>query len=221
PAPHRPRWCHRSELRPPCPTAVKQPPRLVGRTMGVVAATVAFILLIVFIVLVVDARDRVRAAETVKLDVSARVFTAFEARREQDQLATIEFLAEAPAFKAALDAYLPAQRFVSSREQEQELRRIVARQLDRLAGVTADQVLAVLDTNSRVLASAGTARQKWPMGERVVLSARSQRAFQSVAVVPVGVFRVSGAPLQAAGRDIGTLVLGTTLDNAYARVLAS
>jgi hypothetical protein len=61
--------------------------------MGVIFATVAVILLIVFIVLVVDARDRVRAAETVKLDVSARVFTAFEARRYLDQLATIEFLA--------------------------------------------------------------------------------------------------------------------------------
>jgi putative nucleotidyltransferase with HDIG domain len=200
---------------------VKQPPRLVARTMGVIFATVAVILLIVFIVLVVDARDRVRAAETAKLDVSARVFTAFEARREQDQLTTIATLGEAPTFKAALDTYFTETRFGSSREHEQELRRTVARQLDRLADVTADHVIAVLDPSSRVFSSAGTARQKWPAGERVMLSARSQTAFQSVAVVPGGVFRVSGTPLRVEGRDVGTLVLGTTLDDAYARVLAS
>ena len=47
--------------------------------------TVAVILSIVFIVLVVEARDRMRAAETDKLDISSRVFTAFEMRRAKDQ----------------------------------------------------------------------------------------------------------------------------------------
>ena len=122
--------------------------------MGVIFATVAVILLIVFIVLVVDARDRVRAAETAKLEVSARVFTAFEARREQDQNAVIATLAETPAFKAALDTYFTEVRLGSSRDQEQELRRTVTRGLERLAGVTAVQVLAILDTNNRVFASA-------------------------------------------------------------------
>lgn len=189
--------------------------------MGVIFATVAVILLIVFIVLVVDARDRVRAAETAKLEVSARVFTAFEARREQDQLATIATLAEAPTFKAALDTYFTELRVGSSPQQEQALRRTVTRELERLAGVMAVQVLAILDTNSRVFASAGTARQRWPVGERVQLSARGQTAFQSVAVVPQGAFRVSGAALRSDDRDVGTLVLGTTLDEAYARVLAN
>jgi putative nucleotidyltransferase with HDIG domain len=190
--------------------------------MGVIFVTVAVILLIVFIVLVVDARDRVRAAETAKLDVSARVFTAFEARREQDQNATIATLAEAPTFKAALDTYIADSRPGSSREQEQALRRTVAPQLERLAGVTgAAQVLAILDTSNRVFASAGSARQRWPVGERVQLSARGQTAFQGVAVVPSGAFRVSGAVLKVNDRDVGTLVLGTALDEAYARVLAN
>jgi putative nucleotidyltransferase with HDIG domain len=189
--------------------------------MGVIFVTVAVILLIVFIVLVVDARDRVRAAETAKLDVSARVFTAFEARREQDQNATIATLAEAPTFKAALDTYIADSGPGSSREQEQALRRTVAPQLERLAGVTGAQVLAILDTNNRVFASAGSARQRWPVGERVQLSARGQTAFQGVAVVPSGAFRVSGAVLKVNDRDVGTLVLGTALDEAYARVLAN
>jgi putative nucleotidyltransferase with HDIG domain len=190
--------------------------------MGVIFITVAVILLIVFIVLVVDARDRVRAAETAKLDVSARVFTAFEARREQDQNATIATLAEAPTFKAALDTYIAESGPGSSREQDQALRRTVAPQLERLAGVTgAAQVLAILDTSNRVFASAGSARQRWPVGERVQLSARGQTAFQGVAVVPSGAFRVSGAVLKVNDRDVGTLVLGTALDEAYARVLAN
>jgi len=189
--------------------------------MGVIFATVAIILLIVFIVLVVDARDRVRQAETDKLGVSARGFMAFEARREQDQNNTIATLAEAPTFKAALDTYVTESRLSPSRELEQELRRTVAPQLERLAGVTgAAQVLALIDTNNRVFASAGSARQRWPVGERVQLSARGETAFQGVAVVQSGAFRVSGAVLRVNDRDVGTLVLGTALDEAYARVLA-
>jgi putative nucleotidyltransferase with HDIG domain len=189
--------------------------------MGVIFATVAVILLIVFIVLVVDARDRVRAAETAKLEVAARVFTSFEARREQDQLATIATLAEAPQFRAALDTYFTEMRVGSTHEQELALRRTVTRELDRLAGVMSVQVLAILDTNLRVFASAGTARHKWPVGERVALSARGQTTFQSVGIVPTGAFRVTGAALRSDDRDVGTLVLGTTLDDAYARVLAN
>ena len=44
--------------------------------------------------------------------------------------------------------------------------------------------------------------------------------FQTVAVVADGAFRVSGAPLRLDNREVGTLVLGTSLDNAYAEVLA-
>ena len=201
---------------------MKHPPRLVARTMGVIFITVAVILLIVFIVLVVDARDRVRAAETAKLDISAHVFTAFEARREQDQNGTIATLAEAPTFKAALDTYFTESRLGSSRAQEQQLRRTVTPQLERLSGITgAAQVLAILDTTNRVFASAGSARQRWPVGERVQLSARGQTAFQGVASVPSGAFRVSGAVLRVDDRDVGTLLLGTALDESYARALAT
>jgi len=188
--------------------------------MAVIFATVAVILLIVFIVLVVDARDRVRGAETAKLDVSASIFTEFETRHELDQNALIATLAETPAFKAALNTYFTEARHTPSREQETALRRTVSRELERLAGVTGFQALAVLDSNARVFASAGTARQRWPVGEHVQLSARGQGSFQSVAVLSSGAFRVSGAALRVDERDVGTLLLATTLDEAYARDLA-
>ena len=60
----------------------------------------------------------------------------------------------------------------------------------------------------------------WPVNEKVALSLRESRTFQTVAVVPAGAFRVSGAPLRLDDRDVGTLVLGTSLDNAYAEILS-
>ena len=53
----------------------RRPPGLAAKTVAVTFITVAVILSIVFIVLVVDARDRMRDAETDKLDISSRVFT--------------------------------------------------------------------------------------------------------------------------------------------------
>ncbi|MBI3049470.1 MAG: HD-GYP domain-containing protein [Acidobacteria bacterium] len=82
---------------------MKKPPRLVARTLAVTFITSAAILSVVFTVLTVDARDRVRAAEIEKLRVAERVFTALEARRQQEQLAAIATLAENPTLKAALD----------------------------------------------------------------------------------------------------------------------
>ena len=58
---------------------MKTPPRLVARTLAVTFITVAVILSVVFIVITLDVRDRVRAAETDKLVVSARVFSSLEA----------------------------------------------------------------------------------------------------------------------------------------------
>ncbi|MSO84070.1 MAG: hypothetical protein EXQ53_12380 [Acidobacteria bacterium] len=82
---------------------MRRPPRLVARTLAVTFITVAVILSLVFIVLMVEARDRARAAEIGKLSVAERVFTALDARRRREELALIETLAENPTLKAALD----------------------------------------------------------------------------------------------------------------------
>jgi putative nucleotidyltransferase with HDIG domain len=195
---------------------VKRPPGLVARTLAVTFITVAVILTIVFIVLVVDARDRMRQAETAKLDVSSRVFAAFEERRDKDQLATTATLAENPTLKAAFDTYVTETRLGAGHEQREALQQTVLRELEKLAAVTSASVLAILDAENRVFASAGTARQRWPLGEKVMLSARETTTFQSVAVLAAGAFRVSGAGLRFDDRDVGTLLLGTSLDETYA-----
>jgi putative nucleotidyltransferase with HDIG domain len=199
---------------------VRRPPGLAAKTVAVTFITVAVILSIVFIVLVVDARDRMRAAETDKLDISSRVFTAFETRRAKDQLATTATLAETPTLKAAFDTYHTEARLGTTSDRRLEAQQTVTRELEKLAAVTSASVLAILDTEGRVFASAGGARQQWPVNEKVMLSARESSSFHAVAVVAAGAFRASGAPLRLDDRDVGTLVLGTSLDSAYAEILA-
>jgi putative nucleotidyltransferase with HDIG domain len=182
--------------------------------------TVAIILSIVFIVLIVDARDRMRDAETDKLDASSDIFRDFETRRDKDQLATTAILAETPALKAAYDTYTIEAR-LGSNDDRLQAQQTVTRELEKLAAVTSASVLAILDGESRVFASAGSARQQWPPNEKVTLLVRESTTFQSVAVVRAGAFRVSGAPLRLDNRDVGTLVLGTSLNNAYAEVLSA
>jgi hypothetical protein len=135
--------------------------------------TVAIILSIVFIVLIVDARDRVRESETAKLGASLRIFRAFETRRDRDQLATTATLAENPTLKAAFDTYTTEARLAASHERRLAAQQTVTRELEKLAMATAASVLAILDAKSRVFASAGTSRQHWPADERVTLSSRS------------------------------------------------
>jgi putative nucleotidyltransferase with HDIG domain len=200
---------------------VKAPPRLVARTLAVTFVTVAIILSLVFLVLTLDVRDRVRAAETEKLQVSGQLFTALEARRQQDQLAAITTLAENPTLKAALDTYFTESSFSTlAPEQERALRETVLREIQKLATMTAADVLAIVDTGGRVFASAGRSSDRWPPDERLQLPG-SPPNFQGVVALPGGAFRVSGAWLSLGDRDIGALVVGTSLDGNYAQELSN
>ena len=102
---------------------MRRPPKLIARTLVAAFGTAVVILSIVFAVLMVDARRRVRSAETEKLGVAGRVFTALEARRQQEQLATIATIAENPTLKAALDTYVAERQFADMpADQETSLR---------------------------------------------------------------------------------------------------
>jgi putative nucleotidyltransferase with HDIG domain len=180
--------------------------------------TVAVILTVVFVVITVDARERVRAAETDKLKVSENVFTALEAKRQQDQVASIATLAENPTLKAALDTYFTESRFSGS--SDEQLRATVTGEAAKLAAQTPADVLAIVETNGRIFTSAGALAGRWPAGQKVDLPAGTQPTFQSVVVVPSGAFRVSGARLTFGDRVIGALVAGTSLDANYALELS-
>lgn len=200
---------------------MRRPPRLVARTLAVTFVTVAIILSVVFIVLTVDARDRVRTSETEKLRVAERVFTALEARRQQDQLASVGTLTENPTLKAALDTYFTESRFSGlAAEQEASLRQTVTRETEKLATLTAADVLAIVETNGRIFASAGPLQDLWAPAQLVQIPGGLQSTFQGVVTLPGGVFRVSGAALTLDGREIGALIEGTSLDVNYAQELS-
>ena len=200
---------------------MRRPPRLAARTLAVTFITVAVILSVVFIVLMVDARDRVRAAEVEQLSVAERVFTALEARRQQEQLAAIATMAENPTLKAALDTYFTESSFAGlPADQETSLRATVTREAEKLAALTQADVLAILDATGAVFASAGPSRERWARHERIVLPAGGSPTFQGIVALPQGAFRISGAALRLVDRDVGALVIGTSLDANYARELS-
>ena len=183
--------------------------------------TVAIILSVVFIVLMVDARERVRASEVEKLSVAEKVFTALEARRQQEQLAAIATVAENPTLKAALDTYFTESSFTGlPAEQELALRNTVSVEAEKLAALTGADVLAILDASGRIFVSAGPLHDHWPSSERITIPA-GLSTFQDIASLPQGAFRISGSVLSLIDRDIGALVLGTSLDGNYARELSN
>jgi putative nucleotidyltransferase with HDIG domain len=206
------------------------PPRLLLRTLAFAFVTVDAILAIVFLVLMVDARGRVRTTEAEKLQDSARVFLAFETRRQQEQLATIASLAENPTLKAALDTYYAETRFGSlSSEQEVALHDTVDREAEKLADLTGTQILAILDRGGNVFVSAGADREQWPRNDHVqyaskttqLLDGGARETFEGVALLQTGASRVAGATLRLDNdRDVGSLILATSLDRRYARQVA-
>jgi putative nucleotidyltransferase with HDIG domain len=181
--------------------------------------TVAVILTVVFIVITLDVRDRVRTAEIDKLKVSEKVFTALETKRQQDQVAAMATLAENPTLKAALDTYFTERRFSGS--SDEQLRATVTGEAAKLATQTPADVLAVIETDGRIFTSAGPAAGRWPSGQKIDVPPGVRPTFQSVVVLPAGAFRVTGARLTFGDRVIGALVAGTSLDANYAQELSN
>ena len=204
------------------------PPRLVTRTMGVTFITVAVLLPVVFTVLLVDARDRVRASEAEKLQVGERAFSRFEAQRQRDQLVAITALSENSTLKAALDTYFTehdsrsAPQDTASKEdtaltEDNVLQETVTREVERLASIIGANVVAALDPDGRVFAAGGTAAARWPPGMQVRQTPNS--ANSGVTIMPSGAFRYSSAPLLYGDRSVGTLMVATSLDKVYAEDL--
>ena len=205
---------------------MKRPPRLVARTLMAIFLTVAVILLITFVRLTVETRQRVRSAQTEKLEVGARVFTALEARRQRDQLEMVATLSETPTLKAALSTYAAESAFGGiSEEHATQLRQTVADVVEKLAAtIKAADVVAIAGTDGRQFAVGGSERDRWDISQ-VLHFASTADTFQDVLVQPGGAFRISGAPLRLTGNDgldqtVGTLVIGTSLDANYAQELS-
>jgi putative nucleotidyltransferase with HDIG domain len=181
--------------------------------------TVAVILTVVFMVITLDVRNRVRASEVEKLRVSENVFTALETKRQQDQVSAMATLAENPTLQAALDTSFTERRFTGS--SDEQLRATVRGEVIKLAMQTPVDVLAIVESDGRIFTSAGAGAARWPVGEKLDVPVASSPTFQTIAVLRAGAFRVTGARLTFGDRVIGALIAGTNLDANYAQELSN
>jgi putative nucleotidyltransferase with HDIG domain len=195
------------------------PPRFVIRTMIATLTMVAFVLSAVFIMVTLDVRDRVRATVAERLETGQRMLSALEQRRAyelQDQIAT---LAENPTLKAAIDTYQTESRSPSRGGSRAELIATVQRELDKLTERLQPSVLAVVDEAGAAVAIAGRHRHAWVVNGHTPLV--TPRAGAAVVSLPAGVFRVVTAELVVQDTPVGTLQLGTALDDRYVRELST
>ncbi len=131
-------------------------------------------------------------------------------------LATVTSLAENPTLKAALDTWQTEGRAggasigVAVATVQNEVRKIAA-------SVGAD-VLAVVDAHGVVVASAGPKSGPFTPGTAMAAPGADGNALgETVVLMPGGAFRVLEVPLEVGEATIGSLELGTALDEAYAR----
>jgi putative nucleotidyltransferase with HDIG domain len=193
-----------------------QPPRLVTRALVASFLTVAVILGAVFVLVTFEVRQRVRSSAAENLDAAQRVFAQVESSREQDMLATVTSLAENPTLKAALDTWQTERR--AGGVSIGDAVATVQNEVRKIASSVKADVLAVVDARGVVVASAGPTAAAFMPGAAIrVPRAESDDVGETVVVMHGGAFRVMEVPLEVGDATIGSLQLGTALDEGYAR----
>jgi putative nucleotidyltransferase with HDIG domain len=170
----------------------------------------------VFVLVTFEVRQRVRRSAAENLDAAQRVFAQFESSRQRDILATVSSLAENPTLKAALDTWQTERR--AGGVSFGDAVATVQNEVRKIAVSIGADVLAVVDAHGVVVASAGPKAAAFVPGAPMrVRSTEGDDAAETVVVTPVGAFRVLEVPLEVGDATIGSLELGTALDQAYAR----
>jgi putative nucleotidyltransferase with HDIG domain len=171
----------------------------------------------VFVLITVDVQQRVRASVAANLDAGQQVAARVEERRRQEMLAMVATLAENPTLKAALDTW-QSERTLGG-VNEAELVATVQREAEKIAVRIDADVLALVDVDGKVVASAGRHATAWPPAMSLHARGHNDRS-EFVARTPTGVFRVIGVPLTFGDATIGSLEIGRSIDGAFARELA-
>ena len=196
------------------------PPRLVTRALLTSCLIFVVVLAAVFVLVSLETRNRVRENVAANLDAGQQLFARVEGRIEQERLTTVSTLSESPTLKAALDTWQSERR--AGGPAVEELVATVAREVQKISTRIKADVLAVTDPQGAVVVSAGPHAPDWPAGTKLPGAgvARSTRS-DSVATLRDTVFRINGVPLGLGGVVIGSLELGTALDQAYAQEVAT
>ena len=189
-------------------------PRLVTRALVASFLTVALVLGAVFAVLSLRVRDQVRQSVADNLASAQQVFTRVEARRQQDMRASVATLAENPTLKAALDTWL-TERGTANEATSSELLATVQREARQDCRSRSAPTCWRLPTAHARGRGGGRLAASWPRGV-VIGNADRRRVRRRDRAVSVGsgMYHVVSVPLQLGEATIGSLELGTALDDA-------
>jgi putative nucleotidyltransferase with HDIG domain len=200
------------------PRARTSPPRLIVRTTIATFTMVACLMASVFVVLLVDARQRVRDSVATQLAAGQRVFSTFDQRRRAELQSQIALLADSPTLKAALDTFAATEDAPSGIALQ--LKQTVQRELAKLTERFSADVFAIVDSRLHTVAVAGPSRAAWPPGYRLPHDRGLQEAGDAVVTLPGGAFHTINVPLLLGDVAIGSLHVATALDDEYATRLA-
>jgi putative nucleotidyltransferase with HDIG domain len=196
-----------------------QPPRLLVKTLAVIFATVALLLVAVFVVVTVRVRDQVRQSVAANLESSQRIYAAVESRRQRELQSQAATLAENPTLKATIDTYA-AEAGTADPARLALWLATIGNELDKVAARVDSDALILADTHQITLAAAGRLGDRWPRGRPIALAgAKAGSGLDGVVRASGLLFRVVSVPLQLDATPIGTLYLATNLDQEYAREL--
>jgi putative nucleotidyltransferase with HDIG domain len=200
----------------------RRPPRLLIRTLAVTFATVALLLVAVFVVVIVSVRDQVRQTVATNLESSQRLFATIEARRQRELSEQVAALAESPRLKAAVDTYAAESGTNSDPGVREQWLTTIRRQLEEVAARIESDAIVLTDMRHHTLAAAGRLADRWPVDREVVVAGTADRErVDGITHANGTVFRVVSVPFDLDGVRIGSLYLATGLDDRYAADLGA
>jgi putative nucleotidyltransferase with HDIG domain len=199
----------------------RRPPRLLVKTLAVTFATVALLLVGVFVLVTASVRDQVRQSVSTNLEAGQRVFAAIEARRQRELSEQVAALAESPRLKAAVDTYAAESGTNADPAVREQWLTTIGRQLEEVAARIDSDAIVLTDIRHRTLAAAGRLAPLWPRDREVVIAGAEGDRVDGVARMDGTVFRVVSVPFDLDGVRIGSLYLATALDRHYADDLAA
>jgi putative nucleotidyltransferase with HDIG domain len=191
----------------------RRPPRLVVRTLITTSAAIGLVLIAVFMVLSMDARNRAQGTAVENLDAAQRVFAEFEQHRQQETLIKLNALAENRSLAIAVADY----RQPSGPSAE------LQRELDHRAGQLAVDALVLASPEGKIIASAGPRHAAWPAHQPVHPDNESgvSDPIDEVVARPSARFGVAGVDLSALNDAVGNVYIATALDDAFAAQMST
>jgi putative nucleotidyltransferase with HDIG domain len=183
------------------------------RTLITTSVAIGVVLIAVFVVLSMDARNRAMGTAIENLDAAQRVFAEFEQHRQQETLIKLNVLAENRSLARAVTDYRRSTGVSAAMERE----------LDHLAAQLAVDALILASPDGKIIASAGPRRAAWPAHQPVHphhLPGISD-PIDEVVARPSARFRVAAVDLSALNESIGDIYVAVALDDAFAAQMST